>query len=74
MLSKLNSYGTGALVFVLLFLLLTCFVGNVVYADGAIGQWPVSSPDNPGTSESDDGASEEIPLTITIATLLQVIL
>ncbi len=74
MVSKLNSYGTGALVFVLLFLLLTCFAGNVVYADGAIGQWPVSSSDNPDNSESCDGASEEIPVMITIATLLQVIL
>ncbi|NIN01244.1 MAG: hypothetical protein GTO24_25070 [candidate division Zixibacteria bacterium] len=74
MLSKLNLYGTGALVFVLLFLVLTCFAGNVVYADGAIGQWPASSSDSPDTSESGDGDSEEIPLTITIATLLQVIL
>lgn len=74
MLSKLSSHGTGALVVVLLFLLLTCFAGSVVYADGAIGQWPVSSSDNPDNSESGDGAGDGIEAMITIATLLEVIL
>ena len=45
MLSKLNAFGPLVLVVAVL-LLLTCFVGNAVYADGGGGQAPDPPPEN----------------------------
>jgi hypothetical protein len=77
MLSKLNVCGVLTMVFLCLFVLL--FVGSVVHADGASGQWPISDPppDNNGGSgdDEDDGdGGDGIMALITIATLLEVVL
>jgi hypothetical protein len=76
MLSKLNACGVLTMVFLCLFVLL--FMGSVVHADGASGQWPISDPppDNSGGSgdDSDGDGSDGIMALITIATLLDVVL
>jgi hypothetical protein len=76
MLSKLNAFGVITVVFFCLFVLL--FVGSVVHADGAAGQWPISDPppdNNSGSGEDSEGDDDSgIMVLITIDTMLQVIL
>jgi hypothetical protein len=56
MLSKVNSFGLLAVMAVAL-LLLFCFAGSAVYADGAAGQSPSPPPQPSPPAGGDDGTT-----------------
>lgn len=59
MLSKMNSFGSLT-VMAIAFLLLACFAGSTVYADGGAGQIPDPPP---LSSAPDDGSGDEGVIT-----------
>jgi hypothetical protein len=59
----------SVLMLVVLLLSVVCLTASVTHAEGAAGQWPVSSPENP-TGRGGDGIST----IIKVATLMQLIL
>jgi hypothetical protein len=71
MLSKLKTSSSFVLMLVA-FLLLGCFVGGIVYADGGGGQMPDPPPLSPPDDGSDPG--EGITFTEIIVTLLAFVL
>jgi hypothetical protein len=71
MLSKLNSYSSFVLIFMVL-LLVGCFVGGAVYADGGGGQMPDPPPLSPPDNGSDPGVG--ITFVDVIVTLLAFVL
>jgi hypothetical protein len=54
--------------------LIACFAGSTVQADGQSGDWPYDPPDPINTGGDDEGGGDGIEALVTIMTLMELIL